>query len=146
MDSCHLTFSPKGSVAKIGFAPLHVAAALPAGSRLSSFGDESRRCIYVCRCADDPGQTVAGRRCQTEFVYSSVLLRCGLAMPSRHRTRAHFNEWNDIGCKRRSQVRPCASTTRIALVSFPDGLASKTQLRSMPFVAARGGVINNHGS
>jgi len=35
-DSCHLIFSRKGCIAKIGFAPWHVAAALATGCRLSS--------------------------------------------------------------------------------------------------------------
>ena len=48
--------------------------------------------------------------------------------------------------RRRSRVTPCESTTRIASVSFPDGLASKTQHRSASRVASRGDAINNRGS
>ena len=54
-------------------------------------GGEPHRRSYVRRCANNPGQAVGGGGCQTEFVYSSALLRCGSTMPSRHRTRAYPN-------------------------------------------------------
>jgi len=38
-----------------------------------------------------PDKQLAAGRCQTEFVYSSALLRGGPTMPSWHRTRAHPN-------------------------------------------------------
>src|SRR5439155_5319602 len=104
---------------------------------------EPHRCIYVCRCADDPGQAAGGCRCQTEFVYSSSLLRCGPPMPSRNRTRADPNWWYEISGPREPRATPCESTARIASVPFPDGLASKTQYRARSCVASRGDAINN---
>src|SRR6266478_9315994 len=126
MDSSRLTFSRKGSIAKIGFAPWRVAAALASGCRLAVPRGEPHRCIYVCRCADDPGQAAGGCRRQTEFVYSSALLRCGPTMPSWHRTRAHPNQWYDISGPRKPRATPCESTARVASVSFLDGMASET--------------------
>jgi hypothetical protein len=41
---------------------------------------------------------------------------------------------------------PCKGAARIAPVSFPVGLASKTQHRSPPCVASRGDAINNRDS
>jgi hypothetical protein len=92
MDSCQFTFSRKGSIAKIGFAPWHVAAAF--GDRLSLKQYLAANHIVVATYAGVqriPDKQLAAGRCQTEFVYSSALLRGGPTMPSWHRTRAHPN-------------------------------------------------------
>src|SRR5712671_1887060 len=138
-DSCPHTFTQKDFIGRIGFAPSRVAVALAVP------GGEPHRCIYVCRCADDPGQAVGGCRRRTHFVYSSALLRRGSAMPPRHRTRAHANQWPELSCQRKSGVARCESTAPIASFSFFDGVASTTQRRSASCVAARGNAINNFG-
>ena len=143
-DCCRRTFTQKDFIGRIGFAPSRVAAALATGCHLAVPVGEPHRCIYVCRCADDPGQAVGGCRRQTHFVYSSALLRRSSAMPPRHRTRAYRNRWYALSRKRKSRLASCESTTRIASVSFPDGLASETQQRpASSRVVARSDAINN---
>src|SRR5712671_6177756 len=136
-DSCPHTFTQKDFIGRIGFAPSRVAVALAVS------GGEPHRCIYVCRCSDDPGQAVGGCRRQTHLVYSNALLRRGSAMPPRHRTRAYRNQWYALSRETKSRVARGESTSRIASVSFPDGLASETQQRSTSRVAARSDAINN---
>jgi len=60
-----------------------IARGRPLGDRLSLrqyLAQAIHRCIYVCRCADDPGQAVGGCRRQTHFVirvpYFGVALQC----------------------------------------------------------------------
>jgi DNA-binding transcriptional LysR family regulator len=89
------------------------------------------------------GQTTGGCRCKTQLLYSGALLRRGTAMPSRHRTGPYPNQRHDISYHKRSQVAAREGTARIARVSFPHGLASKTQQRSASCVASRGRAINS---
>src|SRR6202022_2856823 len=64
------------------------------------------------------------------------------AMTALSRTQSGAGKSKYLSCSRKSRVRRCESTARIATVSFPHGLASETQHRPASCMAARGDAIH----
>jgi hypothetical protein len=67
-------------------------------------------------------------------------------MPPRHGTGPYANWRHDISYQKRSEVAACESTSRIARVLFPHGLASAAQLRPASCMASWCDAINGRGS
>jgi DNA-binding transcriptional LysR family regulator len=109
-------------------------------------GSEPHCGCYLWRRADNSRQATRSSRCETQFLNSSTLLRCGFAMPTRYRTGADLNHWYDLGRQTESRPAPRKSTTGVASVLFLDGMASKAEQRSAAYLAASSRAISGRGS
>src|SRR6202040_550563 len=105
-------------------------------------GSEPHCCCYLWRRADNSRQAARSSRCETQFLYSDTLLRCGFAMPARYRTCADLNHWHDLSRQTESRPTPGKSTSGVASVLFPDGLASKAEQRSAACLAPSSPAIS----
>ncbi len=141
-DSCRHAFTPKDFIGRIGFARSRVAAALATGCRLSSPGGEPHRGIYLCRCADDPGQAAGGCRRHTQFVYSPYFGEALQCLPGTELVLTVTSGMQSV-VRGNRDLRVVKAPRELHPFHFPDGLASETEQRSASRVAARGHAINN---